>query len=147
MEFLTPSVFGIGVGLLIFALTYKQTSTDIVEFNCLSYQPPVGGDNCELCNDFEECSEYTCKSLGQACDLVNKGSKQEKCIWMNPHDVISPIIRLVVDNGYSTFPYTSVRPPATGVEIKVFGGECIQAFTPLEFTIVSDEPAQCKIII
>ncbi len=140
----TPAVFGIGVGVIVFALTYKETSIKTVEFNCLPYEPPVGGNKCELCNEFEECSEYTCKSLGQACEIVNKGTEQEKCIWANPNDVNSPIIDVRVNDKYTTKPFTSVRPPATGVEIN-FNEGCIKAFTPLEFEIISDEPSQCKI--
>ncbi len=138
---------GLGLvgGGIIFLLTYKKVFIKTVEFNCLNYQPPIGGEYCELCNDYKECSEYTCKSLGQACNLVNKGTEHEKCIWINPHDVTSPIIRLFVPDDYRTIPFSSVRPPATGVEIKPKSDNCIQAFTPLEFTIVSDEPAQCKI--
>ena len=142
----TPGIAGIGVGLLIFALTYKKTSTQKVEFNCLPYEPPIGGDNCELCNNFEECSEYTCKSLGQACNIINKGTEHQKCIWTNPQDVNSPIIDVKTQtDGLTTKPFLSVRPPATGVEIKPTSGKCIKAFTPLEFTITSDEPSQCKV--
>lgn len=140
----TPAIAGIGVGLIVFALTYKQTSTGVVEFNCLPYEPPIGGDDCERCNDFESCTEYTCKSLGQACELVNKGTEHEKCIWANPHDVTSPVLRITVPDPFTTIPFNSVRPPATGVEIK-HQGNCVPAFTPLEFTIISDEPSQCKI--
>ena len=143
---ITPGIAGIGVALIVFTITYKQTSTQKVEFNCLSYEPPIGGDNCELCNDFEECSEYTCKSLGQACNIINKGTEQQKCIWINPQDVNSPIIDVkVLTSGLTTKPFSSVRPPATGIEIKPTSEGCIKAFTPLEFTITSDEPSQCKI--
>lgn len=142
----TPAVAGIGVGLLIFALTYKQSSTKTVEFNCHPYQAPIGGTDCEKCNDFEECSEYTCKSLGQACDLVNKGTEHQKCIWQNPEDVNSPTIQVrVLTSNHTTTPFINIRPPATGVEINPASTKCIQAFTPLEFTVITDEPAQCKI--
>ncbi|GAG36564.1 unnamed protein product, partial [marine sediment metagenome] len=89
---ITPGLFGIGVGVAIFVLTYKKTSTEIVEFNCLPYQPPIGGRDCELCNENEMigCSEYRCKSLGQACELLNAGTEQEACAWVNPRDVTSP---------------------------------------------------------
>jgi len=146
VSFLTPAVAGIGVGLIIFALTYKQTSTKTVEFNCLPYQAPIGGTDCEKCNDFQECSEYTCKSLGQACEIINKGTESQKCIWQNPEDVNSPKIQVqVLTKAHKTTPFTNIRPPATGVEINPISSKCIQAFTPLEFTIITDEPAQCKI--
>ncbi len=146
-KWLTPGIFGIGVGLAIFALTYKKESQEIVEFDCLPYQPPIGGSDCELCNDkFGECSEYRCKSLGQACELLNAGTEDEKCAWVNPHDVNSPMIKIEsVLEGYKWVPDTAVRPPATGVVIIQTDGNCVEAFTPLEFDVLTDEPAQCRI--
>jgi len=142
----TPLMLGIATSLIIFAITYKSTSTQTVEFQCMPYEPPIGGADCEKCNDYAVCSEYTCKSLGQACDLINKGTTAEKCVWATPKDVNSPIIKvLALTNGYTTDPFNSVRPPATGVEIIPNSGGCVKAFTPLEFVVVADEPAQCKI--
>ena len=144
---LKPGHFGVAVGAAIFILTYKKESTEVVEFNCLPYQPPIGGGDCEKCNsDFEECSEYRCKSLGQACELLNAGTENEKCAWVNPRDVNSPMIKVEhVLSGYKWIPDTSVRPPATGVVISQTDGSCVEAFTPLEFSLLTDEPAQCKI--
>jgi len=143
---LSSGAFGIIVGAAIFVLMYKKTSTQVVEFNCLPYQPPIGGADCEKCNDFEQCSEYSCKSLGQACQLLNPGTEQESCDWVNPHDVNSPKLKISnVLKGYKWVPDTAVRPPATGVVISQENGNCVKAFTPLEFTIASDEPSQCKI--
>ena len=142
----TPLLFGIGISAIIFLLTYKKESVKTVEFKCLPYQPPIGGADCELCNNFEECSEYTCKSLGQACQIINKGTENEKCVWVNPKDVNSPIIKVIaITTGYITNPFNSIRPPANGVEIKPSSTKCVKAFTPLEFAVISDEPAQCKI--
>jgi hypothetical protein len=45
-----------------------------VEFKCSPWQPPVGGANCDLCNDeLESCTKYRCESLGAACGLINPG--------------------------------------------------------------------------
>jgi hypothetical protein len=146
-SWLTPGVLGIGVAVIIFVLTYKKASTEIVEFNCLPWQAPIGGANCEKCNSaLEACSEYRCKSLGQACELLNKGTKNEACTWVNPRDVNSPMIKVEnVIKGYKYVPDTAIRPPATGVVISQENGNCVKAFTPLEFTISTDEPAQCKV--
>jgi len=139
-------LLGLGVGAAVFVLTYKKTTEEIVEHYCLPWQPPIGGADCELCNDFEECSDYTCKSLGQACEIINPGTKEQKCIWKNPHDVNSPIIDFKkVNKGHKFVPDKSVRPPATGVKVTRKSVECIKAFTPLEFTFTTNEPAQCKI--
>jgi len=150
---LEPSLGGMGAGLaglavsaLIFALTYKKKETRVVEFSCLPWQPPMGGQDCEKCNEFDECSEYVCKSLGQACQLVNPGSEDEKCVWANPHDVNSPIIQMKnVSEGLKFAPDPSIRPPATGVKITRNNNGCIKPFNAFEFTFTTDEPAQCKI--
>ena len=137
---------GVIIGAIVFVLLYEKTDTEKITFDCLPFQPPVGGEDCELCNDLDECSEYVCKSLGQACELLNAGTGDEACTWVNPHDVTSPRIQfLKVNEGHTYKPDTSIRPPATGVEINQVGDECIEAFTALEFTIETDEPAQCKI--
>jgi hypothetical protein len=146
-------LIGAGVSAGIFILTYKKSSEELVEFHCLPWQAPIGGDDCVLCNEFEECSEYTCKSLGQACGIINTGTKEEKCVWLNPHDVNSPLIEFKeVNKGLIFKPDNSLRPPATGVIIERENQKCIQAFTPLEFSFITGdlargigEPAQCKI--
>ena len=144
--FLGPGSGAVIIGAIIFVLLYEKTSTEKVTFDCLPFQPPVGGDDCELCNDMDECSEYVCKSLGQACELLNKGTGDEACAWVNPHDVTSPRIEFTkVTEGHTYKPDTSIRPPATGVEINQRSDECVEAFTALEFTISTDEPSQCKI--
>ncbi len=142
----TSLLLGIGVAALIFIMTYKKEKKEITEFHCLPWQAPVGGSDCETCNEFEECSEYTCKSLGQACDLVNKGKPEQKCVWVNPNDVTSPRIEFKeVSKDHVFTPDKSVRPPARGIAIKPTSKECIRAFFPLEFTFTTNEPAQCKI--
>ncbi len=139
-------VLGLVVAGLIFAFTYKKASQEITEFYCLPWQAPIGGGDCELCNEFEECSEYTCRSLGQACQIVNAGSEEQRCVWVNPGDVNSPIIEFKeVSRDHDFKPDNSIRPPATGVIIKPKDNECIRAFFPLSFTFDTNEPAQCKI--
>lgn len=142
-----PGMGGIVIGAIVFVLMYKKESEKVVEFNCQPWEPPIGGADCELCNENQGgCSEYRCKSLGQACDLVNKGTADEKCIWINPHDVNSPLIKIEsLLKGYIWKPDTAVRPPATGVVISDEDGSCVEAFTPLEFTIATNEPSQCRI--
>ena len=142
-----PGLWGVGLAVVVFVLMYKKTDTEIVEFDCEPWQPPIGGNDCQLCNEVENgCSEYRCKSLGQACELLNSGTEEEKCTWVNPHDVNSPKIRMIeVSEGYIYKPDTNVRPPATGVYISQENGNDVEAFFPLEFTIETDEPSQCKI--
>lgn len=139
-------ILGLVTAGLIFVFTYKKANTEITEFYCLPWQAPIGGADCEQCNKFEECSEYTCRSLGQACQIINAGTKEQKCVWQNPGDVNSPIIKFKeTSKGYNFKPDNSIRPPATGVVIKPNNGECVKAFFPLSFTFDTNEPAQCKI--
>lgn len=142
--------WGLGVGIAVFILTYKDQKQKTVVFSCLPWQAPTGGENCELCNDPDfPCSEYRCKSLGQTCELVNKGTDQEACVNINPHDVSPPVIEPDYDVLTSGHEYTNVRnsPPGPGFNIINLESDdgCLQAFTPLKFGVITQEPAQCKI--
>ncbi len=146
---------GIGVGILVFVLTYKKESKKIVEFTCKPWQPPIGGQDCEKCNKdpLKPCSEYRCKSLGQACELINVGTIDEMCIWKKHEDVSSPGVKpwpevLTKDHSYKEV----VEIPPGGQDpgrIRIWNDEstdgCIKAFTPLQFGISNNEPGQCKI--
>ncbi|MBI2631939.1 hypothetical protein HYW75_02970 [Candidatus Pacearchaeota archaeon] len=148
---------GLATGLLVaaavFILTYKTTKKKMVTFQCLPFEPALGGSKCEECNkdSYRPCSEYRCKSLGQACQLLNPGTKEEKCAWVSPKDVTSPIIASWSDAlkpaqyNLKFVPDTSIRPPALGVKIVSGSSGCLPAFTPLEFGIITNEPAQCKL--
>lgn len=147
---LNPSLVGIGIGVVVFVMMYKKESTKTVEFNCMPWQAPTGGDVCEECNNPNlPCSEYRCKSLGQNCELVNKGTAQENCVTVRHDDTNPPILR--PDESKLTYghKYTNVKnsPPGPGFNIVYSDSSdgCLRAFTPLEFGINSDEPAQCKI--
>src|SRR3989338_9295154 len=122
-------------------MNYKKEKTQTVSFSCLPWQPPVGGDDCDKCNkdELNACSEYKCRSLGQACQLLNVGTDEEKCAWVNPLDVTSPIIRQwdeVLTAGYA-YEDVEIRPPGLGMRIEntKSADGCIKAFTPLEFGV------------
>lgn len=156
-----PYISGLIVGAIVYALLYKKESKEVITFSCKPWQAPVGGGDCEKCNDENGiCSDYRCKSLGQSCQLLNVGSKQEKCAWVNPKDTKSPGISPWEDVLTEGYKYTDVRirPPGEGSEpgrmkiVKTGAKDgCVEAFTPLEFGIVTtgpdglSEPAQCKI--
>lgn len=143
-------VIGIGVGVIVFVSMYKEIETKTVDFSCMPWQAPSGGNSCEVCNDEDlPCSEYRCRSLGQACEIVNEGTADEKCVYVNPQDVNPPVIRPDYDVLSAGHQYKNVRnsPPGPGFEIVNLDSRdgCLKAFSPLEFGIKTDEPAQCKI--
>jgi len=145
-----PAIAGLVVAAVIFVATYKESETEDVTFSCMPWQAPTGGNDCETCNDEElPCSEYRCRSLGQSCELVNEGTADEKCVYVNPNDVVPPVITPDYDLISPGHTYKNVRtsPPGPGFEIVNNAGDngCLDAFTPLEFGVITDEPAQCKI--
>ena len=153
-SFLSPG-FATGIGLavaaIVFVFSYKDIEIEVVEFECQSWDSTTGGNYCEECNDgILPCSEYQCRSLGQACQIVNPNTDEAKCVWVSQNDVNPPIMEswdgaLLPD--YSYRPDRAISPPDRGVIIwnnKDSQG-CVDAYTPLTFGINLDEPAKCKL--
>ncbi len=151
-------VTGVAVTAILFVMLYKTTSQEIVTFTCYPWDAPSGGNDCKKCNDqgILPCSEYQCRSLGQSCQLLNPGTGQESCEWVNRHDVEPPIIEALesaLSVGYKYFPAKAVFPGDRGVYIKNTASTtgCVKAFTPLTFGIWTHdnknvgEPSICKI--
>ncbi len=146
-------IAGVGIAAAVFLLMYKKEEKKLVKFECLPWEAPLGGKKCEECNKdpSRPCTEYRCKALGQACDLVNKGTKLEQCVYKSVNDAKSPMITpwkdVLSPNELNYITDTSVRPPAIGVKItsKNIANGCLPAYTPLKFGITTDEPSQCKI--
>lgn len=152
---MTPGQFsfvaGATVAALIFYSTYKSESQETITFECEPWQAPTKGKHCEECNEQGlPCSEYQCRSLGQACELLNKGTDEEKCAWVGREDVSYPVIKpwddaLLADYEYK--PDNTLSPPDRGVIVwnKDSTTGCAKAFTPLTFGVTLDEPGQCKV--
>ena len=142
------------VAVVVFLSGYfgsNEGKYDAVTFSCYPWQAPKGGNECTKCNtgDFP-CTEYRCKSLGQSCELVNKGTKEELCVFKSRNDINAPIIQPWIDTlttGYNYNPDNTISPPDRGVKIVPQGNltGCIQPFTPLRFGVMTDEPSSCKI--
>ncbi len=148
-----PALWAIGIAAVVYIAIYREETQKVINFQCLPYEAPVGGRNCEECNGdpMRPCSEYRCRALGQACELVNAGTSDEKCVWVNPNDATSPTITPSEDALTENHRYTNheTRPTSLGTKI-VYNNNangCLQAFTPLSFGITTNEPAQCKIDI
>lgn len=146
---------GVGVGVVVAALIlyfmYSKESKEKIRFDCRVWEPPLGGKYCEECNKQNlPCSEYQCRSLGQSCQLLNKGTSKEKCAWVNRNDVSPPVMTPlleVLSSGFKYNPDSTISPPDRGVFIvnKDSTTGCVKAFYPLTFGITTDEPAQCKV--
>jgi len=115
-----------------------------VHFECLPWQPPVGGDNCEECNfDSEKsCSKYRCESLGANCEIINRGSDYELCINNASADVTPPILSPQQDAISPDEKYSDVT--ANGFRISSRNARCLEPYTPLTFGIETDRPTICK---
>ncbi|MBT4258147.1 hypothetical protein HOD88_03130 [archaeon] len=141
---------GAAAAITYFALTYDKEKQEAVIFTCYPWDAPERGENCGLCNEQGlPCSEYQCKSLGQSCSIVNPGTSEEKCVWVNRNDNEFPIIEAWDDallEGYRYTPDNAVSPPDRGVTVVNDATDgCVKAFTPLKIGITLDEPAKCKI--
>jgi hypothetical protein len=146
-----PALWAIGIAVVIYVVMYKKESAKVYSFQCLPYEAPIGGKSCEECNKdpMRPCSEYRCRALGQACEIVNQGTTDEKCVWVNPNDATSPTITPWTEPLTENHRYTNhaTRPTSLGTRI-VYNNNangCLQAFTPLTFGITTNEAAQCKI--
>ena len=147
---------GIVTTALAFAILYKEDTKRSVNYEGRVWQPPVDGKFCDECNKMGilPCSEYQCRSLGQACELVNPGSSDEACVWINPLDVNPPQLRpwdgaLLANFKYEFDEGEMISPPDRGVEVKIINEDsttgCIPAFEEFSFGLNASEPAQCKI--
>lgn len=156
-QWMTTGYAQVGVGALVAWITYNSqwsktdTSIQRVSFQCMPWQAPHGGEDCELCNDESglPCSEYRCKSLGQSCGIINSGTTSEMCVNLNPRDVSPPVIKPLESELTAGLIYSDVKdmPPGAGFKIKDTNTTtgCIAPFKPFTFGIQTNEPAQCKI--
>ncbi len=136
--------------LIIIALILKLLGIgDIeeieIEFKCLPWQPPAGGDKCEECNNnlLKPCTEYRCHSLGSACEFINKGTGQEKCADGYKNDKTPPVIEPweeILSPGYKYFNISD-----NSFDVKENNGDCVSIGTTVNFGIKTDELSQCKI--
>lgn len=141
-------------GVLTAAVTlyylYDDEKKIIHTFNCGVWHAPTGGSNCEKCteNPLLPCSEYQCKSLGAACEIVNAGTSEVECIHQNADDAKPPQIKpwddSLLNDDYDYTPDNTVAPGDNGVIVEYKGG-CIPAFEQFSFGVVLDEPARCKV--
>jgi len=115
-----------------------------IDFTCLPWEPPDSGEKCSECNKLDvPCTEYRCESLGSLCQLINKGTGNELCVSKPVNEnlpLISPLLN-AISTGYK---YQNIEN--NGFEIvNSSTGECIEAYTSVQFGIKVDPFARCKI--
>ncbi len=148
----TPPGIGCIIGAVIAAVLITLSflsDTDELEITntCNAWQPPTGGQDCELCRDpeiyttlgYDTCSEYRCKSLGTTCTYLkeNEGSPRNPCLATHINDASAPIISPDPSNLTKGFKITSFT---NGYEIL----PATKAYTPLSFGILTSESARCR---
>lgn len=115
-----------------------------VNFYCLPWEPPAGGDKCNECNDINvPCTEYRCESLGQLCHLINKGSENELCVSKPANETLPEIspFEAAISEGYS---YLDVSPNGFKVANASDPSGCIEPYTPVDIGIKVDPFAKCR---
>jgi hypothetical protein len=119
---------------------WGKTEIRTVEFTCLPWQAPTGGDDCTKCQEDENkpCTEYRCSSLGQACVLINANEEFPICQSLQKESIAPTLSPAGILEGYAF-----VNATSNGVRIVDENKECIQEFTPVQFTLKTDEFAQC----
>lgn len=133
-------IIAVVVTLWVWLSGWGKTETRMVSFKCLPWEAPLGGDDCTKCNDNPQkpCTEYRCESLGQACVLLNNQSETPECKSI-PKENIAPIISPgEPDEGYKFENISQDGLNFVG-EVK----KCIQEFTSANFSLKTDEHAQC----
>jgi len=131
--------FGVYLILANF-LGYGETELRPVTFTCLPWTAPLGGEECTKCQDdpMKPCTNYRCESLGQACVLLNSESETPNCQSI-PKENIVPII----SPGEPGEGYKFKNITKNGLKFVGNNTECINEFTPVSFTLKTNEYAQC----
>jgi len=128
--------------ILTWALTGEDNEYYIMSYNPGLWQAPAKG-NCNSCNeDIRACSEYRCKSLGQNCQYYNSNGEPGWCATMN--DIWSATISPWPEALSEGNKYADVTTNHFSIEGLSNDGK-VAAWTGLQFGIITDKPAQCKI--
>jgi len=139
------------VTAIVAGFTYQDYSGETFTYTVGVWQPPEGGKDCERCNElYYGCSEYQCRSFGQACLLANEGTEDEQCVWNNSNDRLAPVITLqenLMGEEYIYRPIQVISPPDHGARVIYNPSQkgCIPSYSNLTIGFQTDEPAYCKV--
>lgn len=143
----------IALGIIAF---WAENENRAVTIECQPWQPPTGGDNCEICDqdDLKPCSEYRCKSLGATCQFIkeNEGTRKGTCYNADPNDVTRPIIeawpetlQVISKRQDVTSQFTITPLQEGGLEGGYQINEKIPSFSKITFGIHTNELSQCRL--
>jgi len=123
---------------------WGSCSSRYVEYTCNAWQPPKGGDACEVCNGdpLKPCSKYRCESFGATCELANIGTGNELCYDAGTDDVNPPILSPQIGYISATEKYSDITNK--GFSITDSNGGCLDAYTPILFGVTTDEVSNCR---
>jgi hypothetical protein len=145
-------LIGIGIGIIVAMIFYKEEYIVAVQFSCLPWQPEKGGARCDECNKGAlGCTAYKCESLGQSCELLNPNTDRQICYWVNRNNIAPPTISAwdgpLDSEKYEYIPDGARLPPDKGVIIKDkrTADGCIIPFSTVNFGITLDIPGSCKV--
>ncbi len=119
-----------------------------VKFECKPWQPPSGGNDCDVCNENPEtCTEYKCESLGAGCELINKyelyDSEVNVCHYSFKNDhTEAEIVNHSISSGYKFVNLVSVPGDMAG-GIKIEADEqdgCIEESSQINFSLKTINP-------
>lgn len=145
---LAVGVFALVVVIVVIAIFYfagigKKKETK-VNFQCLPWQPPLGGAKCDSCGDDGlPCTKYKCQSLGQACRYI-EDSAEDQCVNSGINDVAAPIISENREVLLSNYQYTQVSERGYHLQGPASNG-CVPRFEEIRLGIATNEIAQCKV--
>lgn len=131
---------------------FKKEDIKSVTFECKPWKAPIGWEDCERCNDnpILGCSEYQCKSLGSQCELINKGTSEQRCVGTDRNNISPPILspwEEPLPEGYEYIPDPDLVLPHQGVIINYAESDdgCIPGFRIFAFGVTLNTVGTCRI--
>jgi hypothetical protein len=128
-------------------LFFGSCSSRYRTYQCLPWQPPIGGGDCEKCNGdpLKPCSEYRCESLGAGCELINTESGDPKdflCVNSCSSGGTAPATSPDIEAASLNIEYSNIS--SDGFTIQGDSSSCIDPYTTIQFGINTDSPSICR---
>ncbi len=155
----SPVIMDPTIAIVYVISGYQVYSREVYTSKFFAWIPPLGGSNCEKCNNLKvagenACSEYVCHSYGASCEW---NQRNEFCYEENINDFSPPTITPATEiDGeklvfYDNVPYEYLSSSAGAKLIynKESGGtgKCVPAYNNIKLVFNTNEKAECKISI